>query len=126
MTKEKKKEANEFGRKAEEEVAERYLKQGYTIIERNWRLGKIEIDLIVQKDDVIVLIEVKAREEREEDALSAVDRDKRKRMIKAADVYIRNLQGQYDYRFDIATCIGDKENFIIEIYEDAFVAADIY
>lgn len=126
MTKEKKKEANEFGRKAEEKVAERYLKQGYTIIERNWRLGKIEIDLIVQKDDVIVLIEVKARKEREEDALSAVDRDKRKRMIKAADVYIRSLQGQYDYRFDIATCIGDKENFTIEIYEDAFVAADIY
>lgn len=122
----KKNNAYEFGEIAEELVAQEYLKRGYTIIERRYRMGKTEIDLIAQKEDRIILIEVKARSGNDEDALSAVTLDKRKRMVRAADSYIQRLSGWLEYRFDIATVTGDKNNNVIEIYEDAFVAADLF
>lgn len=126
MNSESKIEAYEFGLFAEEMVAEAYIKKGYTILERRWKVGKTEIDLIAQKDNIVVIIEVKARSGKGEDALSTVTSDKRKRMVKAADVYLKRLEGQYDYRFDIATVTGNKSSFNMDIFEDAFVSADIF
>jgi putative endonuclease len=43
-------------------LAARYLiRMGYTILERNWRSGRCEIDLISSKDGVIHFFEVKTR-----------------------------------------------------------------
>lgn len=119
-------EAKEFGKKSESLATQEYVRRGYAILERNWRLGKIEIDIIAQKEDVVAIVEVKARRTTEEDALSAVGYDKRKRMIRAADYYLRSLPGNCQYRFDIVACTGTLENIQIEIYEDAFLAADIF
>lgn len=119
-------EAYDFGEFAEELAAQEYIKNGYTVLERNWYLGKTEIDIIAQKDDVIVLAEVKARKNSESDALAAVTVDKRKRMIRAADNYLRRLRGNYDYRFDIVAVTGNIRNYQLEIFEDAFVAADLF
>lgn len=115
-----------FGEFAEELVSQEYLKKGYTILERRFRMGKTEIDLIAQKEDLIVIIEVKARSGNDEDAISTVTKDKRKRMVRAADSFIKNLKGQYEYRFDIATLTGTQENNVIDIFEDAFLATDIF
>ena len=122
----KSQDSKEFGQYAESITADSYLKQGFTVLERNWRLGKTEIDLIVQKDDTLVIVEVKGRSGRDEEALSTVTRDKRRRMIRAADNYIKRLTGNYNYRFDIATVTGQIGNCKLEIYEDAFVAADYF
>lgn len=123
--KEKKIEAYEFGKYAEDMIAREYIRRGYVVRERNWKMGKTEIDIILQKDDVIVLVEVKARKSDQESAVSAVVRDKRKRMIKAADKYLQNCDGMLNYRFDIAACTGTRDDFHFEILEDAFVAADL-
>ena len=37
-----------------------FEQQGYKILARNWRAGRLEIDLIVQLDDLIVFVEVKS------------------------------------------------------------------
>lgn len=126
MDNQKKKDAHEFGKFAEELTAQHYIKQGYTILERNWHLGKSEIDLVAQKGDMIVIIEVKARSGEDEEAISAITRDKRRRMIRAADNYLNRLKGEYIYRFDISTVTGDLQNYQLEIYEDAFLAADLF
>lgn len=126
MNLDKKKEALEFGLFAEEQAAREYIKRGYTVLERRWKLGKTEIDLIVRKDDTIVIAEVKARNKLEEDALSAVTIDKRKRMIRAADAFLRKAEGNCNYRFDIVTCVGNFDSFELNIYEDAFLAADLF
>lgn len=117
--------AYEFGKLAEKIISEEYIKKGYTVIERRWRAGKSEVDLIVQKENTIVVVEVKARSGRDEDAFEAVSRDKRKRMVKIADSYIRGLKGIHEYRFDIATLTGDPNDYRIEIYEDAFLPTDL-
>lgn len=124
--KDKKLQAKAFGDYAEEMTAELYIRNGYTIVERNWRLGKTEIDLIAQKDNTLVLIEVKARGSAEEDAMAAVTHDKRKRMIRAADTYIRRYPGDMSYRFDIVACTGKIGQIEISVLEDAFVAAEIF
>lgn len=126
MVNQKKQLAHEFGKYAEEITAQHYIRNGYTILERNWRLGKTEIDLIAQKDNMVAIIEVKARSGDDEDALSSITSDKRRRMVRAADSYLKKLKGQYEYRFDISTVTGEIDNNELEIYEDAFVGADLF
>lgn len=126
MVTKKKIEAYDFGLFAEEVAAQKYIQEGYTILERRWKLGKTEIDLIVQKDDVIVIVEVKARKTNEDDAILSVTPDKRRRMIKAADVYLRRQIGSYDYRFDIVAVAGSQEQYKVAMIKDAFVATDLF
>lgn len=112
----------EFGKFAEQKAAEYYIVRGYAIRERNWRLGKIEIDVIAQIDNIIVFCEVKARSGKDVNAVEAVTPDKMKRMVRAADNYLKSLQGDWEYRFDIFALTGNFEKFETEILEDAFVS----
>lgn len=113
--------SREWGQKAEDIAYEYFLKEGYIIKERNWRLGNsFEIDLILQCNHTLIFAEVKARQTLEE-ALDAVDVKKRKKMIKAADVYLRYQKEEFEYRFDIITVIGTPEHYILEHYPDAFI-----
>ena len=122
---EKKERDRKLGQFAEKFAADYYTRQGYAVLERNWRLNKTEIDLIVQKEDIIVFVEVKARSGEDEEPVNAVSRDKMKRMVRASDVFIRSLQGDYNYRFDIFGLTGDFNNYSYEVYIDAFVSTDI-
>ena len=55
---------NELGEWGEE-VAVRYLEQkGYVILERDWKSGHRDIDIIAQDKDTIVFVEVKTRRNR--------------------------------------------------------------
>lgn len=126
MTKEDKFKALSFGKTAEETVAHVYIKSGYVILERNWKLGKTEIDLIAQKEDQIFFIEVKARTGEDSDPVEAVTKDKRKRMIRAADAFLKTLPGDCSYRLDIASVVNNDEKFTVDILEDAFVSADLF
>lgn len=50
-----------FGQIAEQKASAYPKKQGYLILEQNYRYRKAEIDIIATKDDFILAIEVKAR-----------------------------------------------------------------
>ena len=52
---------NELGRKGERLAEEYLLRLGYTIMFRNWRHSKYEIDVVAEKDGVLHFIEVKTR-----------------------------------------------------------------
>ena len=116
----------EFGDYAEEIAAQEYLKKGYAILERKWRHGKSEIDLVVQKDNIIAFVEVKARNGRGMMPFESITHDKRRRMAKAADSYIRRQKGDFDYRFDFVGLTGNPEDYEIEVLEDAFLATDFH
>ena len=49
------------GNKGEDQAAEFLQRKGYEILARNYRYKHSEIDLIVQKSDLIVFVEVKTR-----------------------------------------------------------------
>ncbi|MFA5644491.1 MAG: YraN family protein [Patescibacteria group bacterium] len=51
----------EIGQKGETLVQEYLIKKGYKILERNWRFGYLEVDIISKLDDKLVFFEVKTR-----------------------------------------------------------------
>ena len=112
----------QFGRFAEQVAADYYLAKGYLIRERNWRYRKIEIDLIAQSGNIIIFVEVKARSGRDMLPFQAVDYGKIRRMVRGADVYLKRMAGNYEYRYDIFALTGDFENYSYEVFEDAFVS----
>lgn len=111
----------EWGHEAEQIAADYFLKNGYTLRERNWRIGKCEIDLILELGHTIVFVEVKARKAMTQDPVDAVDRKKRLLIIRGADAYLRQLPHLYEYRFDIVTFIGDKDSYQMKHYADAYL-----
>ncbi|MFI5154165.1 MAG: YraN family protein [Chitinophagales bacterium] len=52
---------NDFGRMAEDMAAGWLKNQGYKILYRNWRYGRLEVDIIAEKESMLHFIEVKAR-----------------------------------------------------------------
>ena len=113
--------SREWGQKAENIAYEYLLKEGYIIKERNWRLGStIEVDLIIQHARTLIFVEVKARQYLDE-ALAAIDTKKRRKIIKAADIYLRHQEEDFEYRFDILVIRGTPEKYVIEHYPNAFI-----
>lgn len=117
---------NDFGKKAEELAAEFLLKNGYKILARNFRYQKAEIDIIAEKDNLIIICEVKARST---DVFNlpqeAVNKKKIKLLVSAADYYLQEFNMMKEVRFDIISVLPDeKQNLIIEHIQDAFEAFD--
>ncbi|MGM9815780.1 MAG: YraN family protein [Lepagella sp.] len=113
-------ENREWGQDAEQIAAEYLLKEGYTIRERNWRMGKYEIDLILEKDNTIIFVEVKARRGDNIAPVDAVDLRKQQRTVRAGDTYLRMIPMMYSYRFDIVAITGTPDNYTLEHLEEAF------
>ena len=116
-------ENRDWGHEAEGLAAEYFLKEGYTIRERNWKMNRLEVDLILEKDRQIVFGEVKARKRgpTSHDPVTAVDFTKRRHLVNAADVYLRRLPVLYQYRFDIVTFTGTRDDYEMRHYPDAFI-----
>ena len=106
------------GRKFEELAARHYERNGFKVLERNWRAGRKELDLIVRKGNLIVFVEVKSAYSREFGHPSErIDAHKIRNLTAAAQQYlIANAIGRADLRFDVVTFV----NGILEHYADAF------
>lgn len=114
-------EHNDFGREGEEMAAEYLQKKGYRILERNWTLGKNEIDIIAREGKYIVAVEVKARHsDFAGEPETAVTREKQKSIICAANAYVRKMHYDEEVRFDIVSILVVKGVVTINHIEDAF------
>lgn len=112
---------NQWGIEAENIAYEYFIKEGYTCRERNWKCAKLEIDLVLQQGRTIVFVEVKARAAETQDPVDAVNSKKRINLVRAADIYMAELDQLYQYRFDIVTVTGSAENYKFQHYPDAFL-----
>ncbi len=113
----------EFGH-AGEELATQFLRQkGHTILERNWRAGKDEIDIISQIDSFLVITEVKTRSSNHfMNPEDAVDDRKQKCLMRAAEQYIFESKVDKELRFDIISVISNSGEQAVFHIEDAFYA----
>ena len=86
-----------------EDVAAAYLtRAGWTIVSRNFRAGRKEIDLVARRGEVVAFVEVKTRASRSTGhPFEAIDQQKQLRIAKVAQEWI-NLHGEngLTYRFD--------------------------
>ncbi len=95
-----------------EQYAAQYLRDlGYAIQARNWRCAVGEIDLVAEKDDVLIFVEVRTRRgDRLGTPEESITRAKRARLIAAAQTYLdEHRQADRDWRIDvIAIEIGPR------------------
>jgi putative endonuclease len=110
-----------FGRRSEIEAIDYLRSLGYRIVTTGYRDKTGEIDVIAREGDVLVFVEVKARQNPEPPE-DAVGFQKQQRMIRAAKAYIakHHLQDE-QYRFDILAITvlpGSKAQF--RLLRDAF------
>ncbi|MEZ3591571.1 MAG: YraN family protein [Muribaculaceae bacterium] len=105
-----------------ENAAHDYLTAaGYAIMERNWRLGHLEVDIIASRGNRIIFVEVKTRSTTLTDPAEAVNKAKQSRIARAADAYIRRYDIPLEAQFDIVTVIGNETSHTIEHIPDAFL-----
>ena len=87
--------------RAAEAMAAAYLElAGLQILERNVRLGGVEIDLLALEKQVQVVVEVKYRSRSDfGGGLAAIDAGKRNRLLRAASVLV--ARGRPEVRIDV-------------------------
>ncbi|MBQ4066073.1 MAG: YraN family protein [Clostridia bacterium] len=84
-----------FGKRGEDSAASFLCGKGFTVIGRNIRMNHLETDIIAKNSSYIVFAEVKTRSEYPSAPhpygrpCAAVDRNKQKRLIAAAQEYMR-------------------------------------
>ena len=116
----------ELGQKGERTAARFLRRQGYRVLERNFRCTAGEIDLVVFRDGVIAFVEVRSRmAPAQVDPMSTVTRSKQQRLIRAAHRYaaLHNLHREdVVLRFDVVAVlfdVGGRPNDVRHV-ENAF------
>ena len=114
-----------FGEESES-IAVSYLKkQGYKIIEQNYRTKLGEIDIIAREKDTIAFIEVKSRKSKNFGSPKwAVTPKKQRKISMVALWYLKTtMQSNVKARFDVVSIISSKDKPSIEIVKNAFELA---
>jgi putative endonuclease len=116
-------EHNDLGKKGEEKAVSYLRHKGYKIIKQNWVSGRYEIDIIARNEEFIVFAEVKTRSSDywaypEE----AVSKEKIKRIVAAADFYLKKNDIDMPARFDVIAVIRNGDKYEIDHIDDAFMA----
>ena len=112
----KKTDALALGARAEIDVADWYDRNGYKILERNWRCFEGELDVIAQKGSTIAICEVKARTSRTIDPALSVSPAKQAKIRTAAFRWLQDNPRKGSLRFDVALVVGDE----MQLLRDAF------
>ena len=114
-------EHNALGKEGEGEAVAYLRDKGYAIRHCNWRAGRLELDIVAEKNGELIVVEVKTRRNekygRPEDA---VDRLKIRNIVASTDAYLKKFQIDLPVRFDVITLIGANSPYRIEHIEEVF------
>lgn len=106
-----------------ENVAAAILQQsGYTILERNWRHERLELDLICELQGEIIFVEIKTRKKNAYGGgPGAITKAKINKLSRAAQFWL-NAANRWDSpcRFDVICLYGANGVFRMEHYPNAF------
>lgn len=116
-----------IGQKGEETAVKILAKQGYKIIERNFRTKMGEIDIIARDKEYTCFVEVRLRKNNNFGTpADTIDARKRQRIINTAKYYAQKKR-IYDtpMRFDVVVINADTfgtelSNISAEVIKDAF------
>lgn len=110
------------GIKGENVAASVLLKKGYKILQRNWRSGKHEVDIIAKESNTLIFVEVKTRVTKSfGNPLEMVSQAQRNRIIKSANHYVTEHENEtLNIRFDLVSVLDTGSELEIEHIEDAY------
>jgi putative endonuclease len=106
-----------------ERIAERWLRErGWRVVQRRFRSGHRDIDLVVEQDGLIAFVEVKARRGSGFGGpVEAVNWRKQKELGRSARVWVsRHGRSSDAYRFDVVGVLVEGERVRIRHIEGAF------
>lgn len=98
---------HDLGKAGEERAVEYLIRQGYLILERNWRLQHKEVDIICTDGQLIVIVEVKTRSAGEENPGELLDYKKRRNLLRAGAAYLAQKEIRKELRFDLVIVSGE-------------------
>lgn len=76
--------------------------KGFTVLHRNWRHGRHEIDIVARDGRFLVVVEVKTRSsDRWGHPEEAVDRAKQRKLMAAAEALVHSIPEDLELRFDV-------------------------
>jgi putative endonuclease len=114
-------EHNKLGDLGEELAVEHLVKNGYDILERNYTYQKAEVDIIAQKGNTLVVVEVKTRSTADFGNPQDFLKPKQiKRLVMAVDAFINENDLDVEVRFDIIAIVIEGKTVDLEHLEDAF------
>lgn len=114
-------EHNELGKLGEELAVDFLQKNGYEILETNWVFQKAEIDIIAQKDNILVAVEVKTRSNIDFGLPQDFVKPKKiQLLVKAINEYVVSNDLDVEVQFDIIAINKEEKDFNIEHIKNAF------
>ena len=112
----------DLGVKGEQTAIDYLIDKSYDIAEKNYRFQKAEIDIIAQKENTLVCVEVKTRStDYFGNPQDFIDAKKIKLLVKAMDHYVVSKDLDVEVRFDVIAIIRQNNQMKIEHIEDAFL-----
>lgn len=115
------------GDNAEHLVAQRLIREGFSIIERNYQRPYGEIDIIAQKGDTIAFVEVKKRKSLALDPGELVGYSKQRKLIMVAKEYMATHDTAEKYcRFDVALVYDQAHGQECLYIANAFTQGEVW
>lgn len=112
---------NDTGKWGEDLAREYLTAKGYAVMERNIHVGHNELDIVAMKGDRIIFVEVKTRTTDIVDPLEAITDKKIRRIVRAADSFLRSHPMPHEAQFDVIIILGSPETgHTLQHYPDAF------
>ena len=114
----------ELGRRGEDVALEYLQRCGLHLVQRNWRAGHLEVDLIMEDTRTLRIVEVKTLHAGDGfDPADNVTRDKRLKLIRAAKAYYAQHPTFKEIKFDVVTVLFDAGELVeVNYIPDAFNA----
>lgn len=114
---------NSLGKAGEQAACDYLIARGYTVRETNWRVGKLEIDIVAQEPAAnrLHIVEVKTRSSIEHfDPMESITRAKIRNLVNAANGYIQLYQLKMSVQYDVMILVGRDTDFTIHFIPNAF------
>ena len=113
---------NETGKKGEKLAAEWLVKNGFTILEKNWRFKRLEVDIIAEKENLLHFIEVKSRAS-ENYGLpeEAVSKKKIENLLNASVEYLQLYPTSKRIQFDVLAITLQKNTATFFFIKDVYI-----
>lgn len=112
---------NELGKLGETFAASYLILHGFEILATDYQHRHSDIDIIAQKLGLVIFVEVKTRHSGAfEDPEEAVDSEKIRSLLSAANAFLNYYKIDLPYRFDIIALTGARPPFLVTHIRDAF------
>lgn len=113
--------SQKFGKNGEQEAVSFLKNLGFQILETNWRVRKLEVDIIAKDGDTLVVVEVKTRAtDAFGDPETFISKQKQSNLVKAANEYISQINFNGETRFDVIAVLQINNNLVVKHIQNAF------